>query len=117
VFCIKLYKFGGMHNAKKVAAVAEAADIKVNIGGIAAFSQLEAAAGIHFHTAMHPSKVMPAGEFLFGLGDRGPDPLVPEPTYSIVNGHVEPSSLPGLGVTLDESAITRLTLIREVVSA
>jgi L-alanine-DL-glutamate epimerase-like enolase superfamily enzyme len=117
VFCIKLYKFGGMHNAKKVAAVAEAADIKVNIGGIAAFSQLEAAAGIHFHTAMHPSKVMPAGEFLFGLGVRGPDPLVPEPTYSIVDGHVEPSSLPGLGVTLDESAITRLTLVREVVSA
>lgn len=117
VFCIKLYKFGGIHNAKKVAAVAEAADIKVNIGGIAAFSQLEAAAGIHFHTAIHPSKVMPAGEFLFGLGVRGPDPLVPEPTYSIVDGHVEPSSLPGLGVTLDEKAITRLTLIREVVSA
>ena len=117
VFCIKLYKFGGIHNAKKVAAVAEAADIKVNIGGIAAFSQLEAAAGIHFHTAMHPSKVMPAGEFLFGLGVRGPDPLVPEPTYTIVDGHVAPSSLPGLGVVLDEQAITRLTLIHEVVSA
>ena len=115
VFCIKLYKFGGMHNARKVAAVAEAADIKVNIGGIAAFSQLEAAAGIHFHTAMHPSKVMPAGEFLFGLGVRGPDPLCPEPTYSIVDGHVAPSDRPGLGVTLDEKAIERLTLVREVV--
>ncbi len=116
VFCIKLYKVGGFHTARKVAAVAEAAGIKVNVGGIAAFSQLEAAAGIHFHASLHPSKVMPAGEFVFGLGVQGPDPLVPEPTYHIEDGHVTPSDRPGLGVVLNEKAIERLTLIREVVS-
>jgi L-alanine-DL-glutamate epimerase-like enolase superfamily enzyme len=115
VFCMKLYKVGGIHTARKIAAVAEAADIKVNVGGLAAFSQLEAAAGIHFHASLHPSKVMPAGEFVFGLGVQGPDPLVPEPTYTIEDGHVTPSDRPGLGVTLDEKAVERLTLVREVV--
>jgi L-alanine-DL-glutamate epimerase-like enolase superfamily enzyme len=58
---------------------------------------------------------MPAGEFVFGLGVQGPDPLVPEPTYTIEDGHVTPSDRPGLGVTLDEKAVERLTLVREVV--
>jgi len=117
VFCIKLYKVGGMHKARQIAAIAEAAHVLVNVGGLAAFSQLEAAAGIHFHTSLHPKKVMPAGEFLFGLGVVGPDPLVPEPTYAIEDGHVRPSSLPGLGVNLDEKAIADLTLVREVITA
>jgi L-alanine-DL-glutamate epimerase-like enolase superfamily enzyme len=116
VFCIKLYKVGGFRAAMKIAAIAEAADIRVNVGGLAAFSQLEAAAGINFHAAIPPRQVMPAGEFLFGLGVVGPDPLVPDPTYRIEDGHVSPSELPGLGVTIDEAALERLTLVREVVT-
>lgn len=115
VFCIKLYKVGGIAAARKVAAVAEAAGIKVNVGGIAAFSQLEAAAGIHFHASLPPRRVMPAGEFLFGLGVAGPDPLVPEPTYVIEDGAVKVSDAPGLGVTPDERLLDELTLVREVV--
>lgn len=117
VFCLKLYKVGGIHKARQIAAIAESANVLVNVGGLAAFSQLEAAAGIHFHTSLHPSKVMPAGEFLFGLGTIGPDPLVPEPSYSVEDGCVRPCDRPGLGVTLDEAAVARLTLVREVVTA
>jgi L-alanine-DL-glutamate epimerase-like enolase superfamily enzyme len=116
VFCIKLYKHGGLRAAAKVAAVAEAADIKVNIGGLAAFSQLEAAAGVHFYASLAPHRVMPAGEFVFGLGAVGPDPLVGDSDFRIVDGHVTPPSGPGLGVTLDEKAIERLTLVKEVVA-
>lgn len=115
VFCLKLYKAGGIRAARKIAAVAEAADIRVNVGGIAAFSQLEAAAGIHFHASLSPRRVMPAGEFLFGLGVWGPDPLVPEPVYTLKDGEVEVLDLPGLGVEPDAAAVERLVLLREVV--
>lgn len=115
VFCIKLYKVGGIRKAMKVAAIAEAADILVNVGGLAAFSQLEAAAGIHFHASLPPVRVMPAGEFLFGLGVGGPDPLVPEPTYVLEDGHVSLSERPGLGVVPDDKAVEKLTLLHEVV--
>ena len=44
VFCIKLYKVGGLLNARKLVAIAEASDIGINCGGLAVASQLEAAA-------------------------------------------------------------------------
>src|SRR5450631_3375232 len=47
VLCIKLYKHGGITPARKIAAVAEAANLKINCGGLAVLSQLEAAAGAH----------------------------------------------------------------------
>ncbi|MCO5731590.1 mandelate racemase/muconate lactonizing enzyme family protein [Rhizobium sp. SSA_523] len=116
VFCLKLYKVGGISKARKIAAIAEAADILVNIGGLAAFSQLEAAAGIHFHTSLPPKRVMPAGEFLFGLGVSGPDPLVPEPVYTLENGSVAPVDRPGLGVEPDHKALEKIVLMKEVVT-
>lgn len=48
VLCLKLYKHGGITQARKIAAVAEATNLRINIGGLAVFSQLEAAAGAHF---------------------------------------------------------------------
>jgi L-alanine-DL-glutamate epimerase-like enolase superfamily enzyme len=115
VFCIKLYKLGGLRQSKKVAAVAEAADILVNIGGLAAFCQLEAAAGAHFYASSPAERVMPAGEFIFGLGVIGPDPLVPETDFRIDDGHVVPPHRPGLGITVDEAALERYTLRKETV--
>ena len=50
-FCVKLYKMGGLRAAKKIAAVAEASGIQLNIGGLAVLSQLEAAAGAHFYAS------------------------------------------------------------------
>jgi L-alanine-DL-glutamate epimerase-like enolase superfamily enzyme len=116
VFCIKLYKHGGMHTAKKIAAIAEGANIRINIGGLAVLSQLEAAAGAHFYASTPAKHCMPAGEFIFGLGVIGPDPLVPETDFVIDDGHVVAPSGPGLGITVDEKALAKHSLRREVVS-
>ena len=53
--------------------------------------------------------VMPAGEFIFGLGVIGPDPLVPETDFMVKDGHVTPPSGPGLGIAVDERALDALT--------
>jgi L-alanine-DL-glutamate epimerase-like enolase superfamily enzyme len=106
---------GGLRAAKKIAAVAEAAGIQLNIGGLAVQSQLEAAAGAHFYASSPERQVMPAAEFIFGLGVLGPDPLVPETDFVIKDGHVEPPSRPGLGIAVDERAVERHTLRKEIV--
>lgn len=115
VLCIKLYKHGGITPALKIAALAEAANIKINCGGLAVLSQLEAAAGAHFYASRPVEHVMPAGEFIFGLGVIGPDPLVPETDFVIRDGHVTPPDGPGLGVTVDVEALERMTMSKEVV--
>lgn len=115
VFCIKLYKMGGLRAAKKIAAVAEASGIQLNIGGLAVQSQLEAAAGAHFYASSPERHVMPAAEFIFGLGTLGPDPLVPDTDFVIRDGHVAPPNRPGLGIPVDDRAVERHTLKREVV--
>src|SRR3546814_494257 len=101
--------------ARKIAAVSEAANVKINCGGLAVLSQLEAAAGAHFYASRPAEHVMPAGEFIFGLGIIGPDPLVGDTDFTIRDGHVRPPSGPGFGVTIDEVALERLTLCKEVV--
>jgi L-alanine-DL-glutamate epimerase-like enolase superfamily enzyme len=115
VLCIKLYKHGGITPARKIAALAEAANIKVNCGGLAVLSQLEAAAGAHFYASLPAARVMPAGEFIFGLGVMGADPLVPETDFTIKDGYVTPPSGPGFGITVDEAALKACTLRSEVV--
>ena len=115
VMCIKLYKHGGITPARKIAAIAEAANIKINCGGLAVHSQLEAAAAAHFYASLPAETTMPAGEFIFGLGVIGPDPLVPETDFVIRDGHVTPPSGPGFGITIDEKALAAHTLLTEVV--
>ena len=115
VFCIKLYKVGGLRRARKIAAVAEAAHIKVNAGAVCAFSQLEAAASGHFYCSLPARHTLGAAEFVGGLGIFGPDPLVPEPQWVIQEGHVRPPNVPGLGVNVDERLLKELTLQREVI--
>jgi L-alanine-DL-glutamate epimerase-like enolase superfamily enzyme len=116
VLCIKLYKHGGITPARKIAAIAEAANVKINCGGLAVLSQLEAAAGAHFYASRSAEQVMPAGEFIFGLGVIGQDPLVPQSDFVVRDGHVAPPSGPGLGITIDERALDALTLLKEVVA-
>lgn len=115
VFCIKLYKVGGLRQAKKIAAVAESAGIALNVGGLAAFCSLEAAAGAHFYASTPAERMMPAAEFVFGLGALGADPLVPESDYRIVDGTVRVPARPGLGIDIDDAALTRHTLRHAVV--
>jgi L-alanine-DL-glutamate epimerase-like enolase superfamily enzyme len=115
VLCIKLYKHGGITPARKIAAIAEAANIKINCGGLAVLSQVEAAAGAHFYASRPATHVMSAGEFTFGLGVIGPDPLVSHSDFVVKDGHVAPPSGPGLGITVDETALDSLTLLKETV--
>ncbi|MFO1413138.1 MAG: enolase C-terminal domain-like protein [Burkholderiales bacterium] len=112
VFCIKLYKLGGLVPARKIAAVAEAAHVLLNSGGLAIQSQLEAAAAAHFHAAQPAHRMMGAAEFVFGLNTTAPDPLVGETSFVVRDGHVDVPTGPGLGVTIDEAALARHTLHR-----
>ena len=112
-FCIKLYKLGGITAAKKIAAVAEASNIQLNCGGLAVQSQLEAAAGAHFYASTPASRMMGAAEFLFGLNTIAKDPLVPETDFVAKAGHVDVPHGPGLGVTIDEAALKKHTLVME----
>ncbi len=115
-FCIKLYKVGGISAAKKIAAVAEAANIQLNCGGLAVQSQLEAAAMAHFYASTPLRRMMGAGEFVFGLNTNGIDPLVPETDFLVRDGHADVPEGPGLGITVDEAALKKHTLHHEVIS-
>jgi L-alanine-DL-glutamate epimerase-like enolase superfamily enzyme len=112
-FCIKLYKIGGITPARKIAAVAEAANIQLNCGGLAVQSQLEAAAGAHFYASTPASRMMGAAEFVMGLNATAKDPLCPESDFVLRDGHVEVPRGPGLGVTIDEAALKKHTLLQE----
>lgn len=114
-FCIKLYKMGGLTNAKKIAAVGEAANIRVNCGGLSVQSQLDAAASAHFYAATPAVRTMGAAEFTFGLNATANDPLCPESDFKIKDGHVNVPTGHGLGVTIDEALLKKNTLLHEVV--
>ena len=114
-YCIKLYKIGGLTPARKIAALAEAAEIQLNCGGLAVQSQLEAAAAAHFYAATPQRRMMGAGEFVFGLNTIGPDPLVPKTDFVVRDGHVDVPAGPGLGIAIDEAALERHTLRHETV--
>ena len=111
VFCIKLYKVGGLTVAKRMLAIADAFDIGITCGGLAVASQFEAAAAAHFCAAVPGKRTFGAAEFVFGAGVMGPDPLVAEGGFTIVDGAVSVPTAPGLGLTLDEDALKRMTLL------
>ena len=112
-FCIKLYKLGGITPAKKIAAIAQAANIQLNCGGLAVQSQLEAAAGAHFYASTPGHLMMGAAEFVFGLNTTARDPICPESDFVVRDGHVDVPHGPGLGITIDEAALKKNTLLYE----
>ena len=117
VFCIKLYKVGGLLPARKIAAIAEASGIQLNCGGLAVASQFEAAASAHFCATVPAKRTFGAAEFIFGVGTMGDDPLVADGAMSIRDGAVTVPTGPGLGLTLDEKALDRMTLQTSIVEA
>jgi muconate cycloisomerase len=106
---------GGITNAKKIAAIGESANIRVNCGGLAVQSQLDAAAGAHFYAATPVARTMGAAEFVFGLNATAKDPLCPESDFKVKDGHVDVPRGPGLGVTIDEALLRKNTLLQESV--
>jgi muconate cycloisomerase len=115
-FCIKLYKLGGFTPARKIAGVAQAANIQLNCGGLAVQCQLEAAASAHYYASYPVKRMMGAAEFVMGLNTIGPDPIVPVTDFVVKDGHVNVPTAPGLGITVDEAALKKHTLLHEVVS-
>ncbi len=115
-YCIKLYKIGGFTPAKKIAAVAEAANIQLNCGGLAVQCQLEAAASAHYYASFPQKRMMGAAEFVFGLNTIGPDPIVPVTDFVVKNGYVDVPTGPGLGIVVDEAALKKHTLLHEIVT-
>lgn len=116
VFCIKLYKVGGLYAARKICVVAEANDVKVNCGGLAAGSQLEAAAAAHFSASIPIQRSFGAAEFAFGVGVLGDDPLIADGAMTIERGSVAVPSDRGLGLQVDEGALERMSLHKEVIT-
>lgn len=112
VFCVKLYKVGGLTQARKIAAIADAFGIGLNSGGLAVASQFEAAASAHFCASIPGRRTFGAAEFAFGVGPKGPDPLVASGAMSISDGKVTVPTGPGLGLELDRQALDRMTLAR-----
>jgi L-alanine-DL-glutamate epimerase-like enolase superfamily enzyme len=114
-YCIKLYKLGGITPAKKIGAMAEAAGIQLNCGGLAVQSQLEAAAGAHFYASVPAARMMGAAEFVMGLNAASKDPICKESDFVLRDGHVDVPRGPGLGIELDEAALKKHTLLHEIV--
>jgi L-alanine-DL-glutamate epimerase-like enolase superfamily enzyme len=117
VFCVKLYKVGGLLAARKIAAIAEANNMLFNSGGLAVASQFEAAASAQFCATIPARRTFGAAEFAFGVGPLGPDPLVAEGAMVLKDGKVTVPTGPGLGLVLDAVALERLTLQKATVSA
>ena len=78
-------------------------------------SQLEAAAGAHFYASTPVARTMGAAEFVFGLNATMKDPLCPDSEFKVRDGHVDVPRGPGLGVTIDEAALKKNTLLHEIV--
>lgn len=116
VFCVKLYKVGGLFPARKIAAVAEGNNLQVNCGGLAALSSLDAAAAAHYCASIPSRRTFGAAEFVFGLGPAGPDPLIADNPFKIEDGCVLVPGGSGLGVAIDERALERHTLSKQVLS-
>jgi L-alanine-DL-glutamate epimerase-like enolase superfamily enzyme len=115
-FCIKLYKIGGFTPARKIAAIGQAANIQLNCGGLAVQCQLEAAASAHYYASYPAKRMMGAAEFVMGLNTIGPDPIVPVTDFVVKDGYVNVPTGPGLGITVDEAALKKHTLLHEIVT-
>ena len=59
------------------------------------------------------ASAMPSPEFVFGLNATAKDPLCPESDFVVREGYVDVPRGPGLGVTIDEAALKKNTLLSE----
>lgn len=104
VVVLKLYKCGGITGAQRVAHVAAAAGIAVNVGGTAQGSQLEAAAAASLSVSL--ANHVFGAEFIMGLTAVEPDPLLPEPIIDFSDGCAQLHDQPGFGAELASEQIT-----------
>ncbi|MBI4329706.1 MAG: hypothetical protein HY673_00310 [Chloroflexi bacterium] len=112
ILCLKLPKHGGLHRAKKIAAVGEAFHVPVNLGAYGD-SGVGAAAAAHFYASTR--NMFPAAEFIGDLANLEHDLLTEETKFVIKDGSTVVPKRPGLGVEVDEKAVAKYTLDKWVV--
>jgi len=101
---IKLMKCGGILPAVKMAALAEAAGIKVQIGSMLE-SSIASFAGAHIHRALaavKSSEMVGPRYFAEDIGN-----------FSYAQGAVVFTDEPGLGVIVDEERLNHLTVVSQ----
>jgi len=103
VINIKMPKAGGIHGAKRIAHIAEAAGLQVFVGSTTE-TGIGSAGGVHFFAST--PNVWPVAACLFGRYMLVDDMVTDETAFNIHDGCVEVPDRPGLGVTLDEEALT-----------
>ena len=107
---IKLMKTGGLFNAMRVNAIAEAAGIVAQVGTMVE-SSIASAAGLHFAMAHANVKTVEMGGPLMLAGDIG------NLRQCYDRNRITLPDAPGLGVELDEEAIEARAEARITVSA
>jgi L-alanine-DL-glutamate epimerase-like enolase superfamily enzyme len=110
---LKLYKCGGITGALRVAHVAAAAGIGVNVGGTAQGSQLEAAAAAHLCVSL--ANHVFAAEFIMGVEAVERDQLFDEPIVDFADGFSRLRDAPGFGATLTDADIAPHALVHHAV--
>lgn len=103
VIVLKLYKCGGITGAQRVAHVAAAHGINVNVGGTAQGSQLEAAAAASLSVSL--ANHVFGAEYIMGLSAVEPDPLLPQPIVDFAEGFSQLHDAPGYGAQLTREEI------------
>lgn len=101
---IKLGKNGGLYNAIRCIHIAEAAGLDVRIDWVQA-SRLVDTATAHLHANVRNVGADPAVDYHLRIADD----IVKEGGITIESGHVTLPEAAGLGVTLDEDAISMLS--------
>jgi L-alanine-DL-glutamate epimerase-like enolase superfamily enzyme len=110
---IYLAKAGGIAGARKVAAVAETAQIRCDVNG-SIESGVGNAANVHFAIAT-PSVSLPcvipitapAGAAPYAVAGHYYEDDIVSAAFPVAGGHLLPIDAPGLGVTLDEEKLER----------
>ena len=97
---IKIGKVGGIYPAKKIAAVAQAANIPISIG---TNLELGIGSGASVHFALSTANAVYPSDMLLGPDLHEFDLI--EPSFSLVGGEVGPFEAPGLGVQLSGHAL------------
>ena len=100
---VKLAKIGGIYNARKVAAIADAAGLPLYAGGQVA-SSIGAATAAHFYAA---TRNVIGGDFHLGPDGWLVADIVKKPLQVTGGYAVVPRDGPGIGVELDENKLEK----------
>jgi L-alanine-DL-glutamate epimerase-like enolase superfamily enzyme len=99
VLNIKVTRVGGLNRAKKIADIVDSAFLKTHIGAEFEFG-VGMAAKVHLGLALGNATCAATGEFteIVELKDN-----IVKQQYPLIDGYLQPSGKPGLGVELDEA--------------